>query len=85
MRLCNAPGTFHSLMNFMFYNHINDFVVVYIGYLLVYSKNKKDHFIHPENVLSRLQEQKLFVGKDKYHFMTDKIEFLGLQVSSEGI
>lgn len=85
MGLCNAPATFQSLMNSLFYDHLDEFVVVYIDDLLIFSTNRTDHLKHLEIVLSRLQENQLFVGRNKCHFMTDEIEFLGLKVSQNGI
>lgn len=42
--LCTAPTTFQSLKISIFYDHIDDFVVVYINDFLVYSKTKEDQF-----------------------------------------
>lgn len=85
MGLCNAPSTFQSLMNSVFYDYLDDFVVVYIDDLLVFSNNERDHIKHIELVLSRLQQHQLYVGKNKCEFMKDSVEFLGLKVSKKGI
>lgn len=72
-------------MNSIFYDHMYEFVVVYIDDLLVFSKSREDHLKHLEIVLSLLQENKHFVGRNKCHFMTEEIEILGLTVSERGI
>jgi Reverse transcriptase (RNA-dependent DNA polymerase) len=55
MGLCNAPETFQTLMNDIFCDCIDDFLVVYMYDLLIFSKNKDDHIRHVEKVLARLK------------------------------
>lgn len=50
--LCNAPATFQSLMNNILRDHLDEFIVVYIDDLLVFSKTKEEHYGHVEIVLS---------------------------------
>jgi hypothetical protein len=40
MGLCNAPATFQTLMNNTFYDCIDDFLLVYMDDLLIFSKNE---------------------------------------------
>lgn len=85
MGLCNAPATFQALMNSIFRDHIDEFLVVYIDDLLIFSKNAEEHYKHLDIVLSRLSEHELYVGSDKCQFLVPEVEFLGLTVSGEGI
>ncbi|WVZ76393.1 hypothetical protein U9M48_024370 [Paspalum notatum var. saurae] len=57
--LTNAPAFFMYLMNSVFMNELDKFVVVFIDDILVYSKNEKEHEEHLRIVLSRLREHKL--------------------------
>jgi hypothetical protein len=41
--LCNAPATFQRLMNDVFREHLDDFVIVYIDDILIFSKNESEH------------------------------------------
>ncbi len=59
MGLCNAPGTFQSLMNSIFSDYIDDFMVIYMDDLLGYSKSVEDHMSHVRQVLQRLRENHL--------------------------
>lgn len=61
--LTNAPATFCNLMNDVFYEYIDRFVVVYLDDIVVYSNNLDDHLIHLRKVLSRLREHQLYVGE----------------------
>jgi hypothetical protein len=44
--LTNAPAHFMYLMNFVFMEELDKFVVIFIAGILVYSKNKKEHEGH---------------------------------------
>ncbi|WVZ89873.1 hypothetical protein U9M48_036224 [Paspalum notatum var. saurae] len=58
--LTNTPAFFMYLMNSVFMNELDKFVVVFIDDILVYSKNEKEHEEHLRIVLSRLREHKLY-------------------------
>lgn len=85
MGLCNAPATFQTLMNSIFEDCIDDFMVVYIDDLLVFSRNKEDHYNHIEIVLKRLAKHELYLGRAKCSFFMAEVEFLGMVVNREGI
>ena len=44
--LTNAPATFMDLINRVFRNYVDSFVIVFIDDILVYSKNESDHMGH---------------------------------------
>ena len=83
MVLCNAPATFQTLMNQLFYDCIDDFVVVYMDDLLISSKDEASHLKHLETVLRRREENKLFVSLEKCEFMKAEIDFLGFLVRKD--
>ena len=41
--LTNAPAYFMSMMNKVFMEYLDKFVVVFIDDIMLYSKNKEDH------------------------------------------
>ena len=51
MGLCNAPATFQTLMNQLFYDCIDDFLVVYMDDLVIFRKDEANHVKHLETVL----------------------------------
>ena len=53
--LCNAPRTFTTLMNNFIYEYLNEFVIIYMDDILVYSKTVEEHAKHLEKVFQKLQ------------------------------
>src|SRR4051812_22973018 len=52
--LTNAPATFSRLMNYIFMEYLDKFVVVYLGDILIYCKNDKEHVEHLRLILEKL-------------------------------
>ena len=85
MGLCNAPATFQTLMNKIFADVMDIFIVVYMDDLLVFSRTKEEHFKHLRFVLRRLKEHQLYVSPKKCSFFQEEVDFLGLVVGKRGI
>jgi hypothetical protein len=83
--LANAPAVFQNMMNDIFRTAIDNFVVVYLDDILVFSKNQADHPDHVKFVLKKLRENKLYVKLEKCIFSATSIEFLGFMISPEGV
>lgn len=85
MGLCNAPATFQSLMNRVFHDYIDRFLVVYIDDILIFSNTREEHLEHIRVVLERLRKHRLYASPKKCSFMNEEAEFLGLVVGRDGI
>ena len=57
--LCNAPFKFQYLMNAVMSGYIDDFILVYLDDIPVYSDNAEEHEAHLHKVFDRLYEYKL--------------------------
>ena len=55
-RLTNAPIAFMDLMNSVFQPFLDQFVIVFIDDILVYSYSEQEHEEHPKIVLQTLRE-----------------------------
>ena len=83
--LTNAPAAFMDLMNRIFKPYLDQFVVVFIDDILVYSKSSQEHEEHLRVVLQILREKKLYAKLSKCEFWLDSISFLGHVISKEGV
>ncbi|WVZ52030.1 hypothetical protein U9M48_003125 [Paspalum notatum var. saurae] len=83
--LKNAPAFFMYLMNSVFMNELDKFMVVFIDDILVYSNNEKEHEEHLRIVLSRLREHKLYAKFSKCAFWLKEVAFLGHILSAKGV
>ncbi|KAD4982216.1 hypothetical protein E3N88_18887 [Mikania micrantha] len=63
----------------------DQFVIVFIDDILIYSKNKADHEQHLRKILELLKEEKLYAKFSKCEFWLREVQFLGHVVNSEGI
>ena len=81
----NAPAVFMDLMNRVFKPYLDQFVVVFIYDILVYSKNKEEHEKHLHVVCQTLRKHQLFIKLKKCEFWLDQISFIGHVVSKDGI
>ena len=54
--LTNAPAIFCNLMNDVFYEFVDRFIVVYLDDIVIYSESLKDHLEHFRKVLSKLRD-----------------------------
>jgi hypothetical protein len=66
--LINAPAAFMDLINRVFNNFIDKFVMVFLDDILIYSKNKAEHEEHLKAVLQTLREKKLYAKFKKCEF-----------------
>ncbi|XP_071912388.1 uncharacterized protein [Coffea arabica] len=69
----------------IFKKYLDQFVVVFIDDILVYSKTREDHAKHLEIVLQVLREHKLYAKFSKCEFWLEEISFLGHRISKNGI
>ena len=54
--LCNAPATFQRLMNKVFAAEVNDFILVYLDDILIFTNSIEEHWEHMRITLERLRE-----------------------------
>ena len=75
--LTNAPAYFVNLMNKIFMNYLDKFVVVFIDDIHIYSKTEEEHAEHLRSVLETLRKHKLYAKFSKCLFYQKKIHYLG--------
>jgi len=83
--LTNVPATFMTLMNDIFREYLDKFVIIYLDDILIYSKTKEEHLQHLRIVLGILRQHKLYAKSTKCELLQPKVEYLGHFLSKEGI
>jgi hypothetical protein len=83
--LTNAPAYFMYLMNKVFMEHLDKFVVLFIDGILVFSKMEEEHEKHLRLVLEKLRSNKLYVKFSKCEFWLTKVAFPRHIISAGGV
>ena len=83
--LTNAPGTFMHLMHQTFRKFLDEFVLVFLDDILIYSKTLSEHESHVRQVLEILRKEKLYAKESKCQFFKTEVEFLGHVVGRNGV
>jgi hypothetical protein len=63
--LTNTPAYFTYLMNKVFMEYLNKFVVVFIDDILIFSKIEEEHEMHLRLVLEKLRAHQLYAKFSK--------------------
>ena len=83
--LMNASAAFMDLMNRMFSDYLDKFVIMFIDDVLVYSKNHEEHEQYMSLVLQQLWEKKPYAKFNKCSFWLKEVSFLGHIVKKEDV
>jgi hypothetical protein len=87
--LTNTPGYFMYLMNSVFMDYLDKFVVVFIDDILIYSQNEQEHEENLRKVLQRLRDClrdcQLYAKLSKCEFWISEVLFLGHVINQEGL
>jgi hypothetical protein len=74
-----------DMMNRVFHDYLDQFIIVFIDDILIYSRTSEEHEEHLQKALERLRREKLYAKLEKYEFWLDSVSFLGHVISSEGV
>ncbi|GBG93268.1 hypothetical protein CBR_g62431 [Chara braunii] len=83
--LTNAPATFQRAMNDIFRDILEQYVLVYLDDILIYSHTLEEHLRHLRDVLDRLRRHDFYAKLSKCRFAQHKVDFLGHYVSNQGL
>jgi hypothetical protein len=75
--LTNALTYFIYMMNKVFMEYLDKFIMVFINDILVYSRSEEEHEGHLRFVLHKLRDQKLYAKFIKCEFRLKQVAFLG--------
>jgi hypothetical protein len=80
--LTNTPAYFMYLMNKVFMEYLDKFIVMFINDILIYVRSEEEHL---HLVLQKLREHRLYVKLSKCEFWLKQVAFLVHVISKGGI
>lgn len=83
--LANAPAIFQRTINVMLGNARFDTAIAYMDDILVPSKCFKEGIERLQVVFEKLRQAKLTLKPQKCKFFQERVEYLGFEVSEEGV
>ncbi|GFX92808.1 retrovirus-related Pol polyprotein from transposon 17.6 [Trichonephila clavipes] len=83
--LRNAPATFQRLMN-RFCNGLEDILALpYLDDIIVLSETFEKHMLDLKTIFERLLHFKLKANREKCHFASSRVKYLGFWITQKGI
>ena len=83
--LMNAPTAFMYLMHRVFRPYLDQFIVVFVDDILIYSQSEREHENNLRVVLQLLRDNQLYAKFSKYEFWLTEVRFLRHMVSTSGV
>ena len=83
--LTNSQAAFMNLMHRVFQPYLDQFVVVFIDDILIYSQSMEEHEDHLRIVLQALKDHQLYAKFSKCEFWIIEVKFLRQVVSASGV
>ena len=76
-RFINTPVIFQRRINYILKEYLDNFIIVYLDNIIIYSNSKKEYKEYIEQVLGKLYKENMPVIIKKYKFYTKKTDFVG--------
>jgi hypothetical protein len=83
--LINALAVFMDTLNRVFHDYLDQFTIVFIDNILIYSKMSEEHEECLWKILERLRSEKLYAKLEKREFWLDSVSFLRHVISGKGV
>jgi hypothetical protein len=83
--LTNALAYFMYVMNNVFMEYLDKFIVVFIDDILIFSKTEEEHEKRLRLVLEKLRSNQLYAKFSKCEFWLTEVTFLGHVISAGGV
>ena len=83
--LTNALVAFMDLMHRVFQPYLDQFIVVFVDDILIYSKYEKDHEGHLRVIVQTLREHQLYAKFSKCEFWLTEVRFLSHVLSASRV
>ena len=79
--LTNISVIFQVYINQALHDLVDDFCIVYLDNILIFSKFKEEHYQHLELVIEHLQRAELYANSKKCKFFKTEVKYLDFLIS----
>ena len=83
--LTNASAIFQVYINCALCELVDDFCIVYLDDILIFSRTEAEHFCHLKHMIECLQHAKLYINLKKCEFFKTEVEYLDFVIDKESI
>ena len=83
--LANALAAFQDLMNRVFKEFLDKFIIMFIDDISIYSQSREEHREYLRIILQMLKEKQLYAKFKKYEFWSENVSFLGHVVKPQSL
>ena len=83
--LTNAPTAFIDIMHRVFQPYLDQFIVVFVDDILIYSQLEREHEYHLRIILQLLRDHQMYAKFSKCKFWLTEVRFLGHVVSTSDV
>ena len=83
--LCNVPATFQRTMDKVLKDIKDQFIMVYLDDVIIYSKTFEEHLQYIKEVMERIRNAHLRLKAEKCKFAAKELQFLGHVVGKDGV
>ena len=83
--LTNVPVAFMDLMHRVFQPYLDQFVIVFVHDILIYSHSEWEHQYHLRIILQLLGDHQLYAKFSNCEFWLTEVRFFGHMVSTSGV
>src|SRR5881394_1727404 len=83
--LTNASVIFQVYINCALCDLVDDFCIVYLDNILVFSKSKKKHYQHLQLIIKHLQCAELYANLKKCKFFKSEVEYLDFLINKNDL
>ncbi len=83
--LTNASAIFQVYINHVLHDLVDNFCIVYLDDILIFSKFKEEHYQHLELIIKHLQCAELYINFKKYKFFKTEIKYLDFLVNENDL
>src|SRR5438034_9387161 len=83
--LINVSVIFQVYINCVLCDLVDDFCIVYLDNILVFSKSKKKYYQHLQLIIKCLQHAELYVNLKKCEFFKSEVKYLDFLVNKNSL